>query len=96
MKIICVLTLLLLFVSVSVCTANDSPVKKAYSLYYQGKKQAAIQLMKDYVKGYPDPKAFYFLGYAFYEQNDMRTAFKYFQDAYLINPDVSPTLWKKH
>ncbi len=96
MRIITVITSLLLLVSVSVCTANDSSVKKAYSLYYQGKKEAAIELMKDYVGRYPDPKALYFLGYAFYEQKDMKTAFKYFQDAYLINPDVSPTLWKKH
>jgi TolA-binding protein len=55
---------------------------------------AAIQLMKEYVKDYPDPKALYFLGYAFYEQKDMKTAFKYFKDAYLINPEVSPMTWK--
>ncbi|MCK5426584.1 MAG: tetratricopeptide repeat protein [Thermodesulfovibrionia bacterium] len=94
MRIIIVLTSLLLLFSVSVCTANDGLVQKAYSLYYQGKKEAAIQLMKEYVKDYPDPKALYFLGYAFYEQKDMKTAFKYFKDAYLINPEVSPMTWK--
>ncbi len=94
MRIIIVLTSLLLLFSVSVCTANDGSVQKAYSLYYQGKKEAAIQLMKEYVKDYPDPKALYFLGYAFYEQEDMKTAFKYFKDAYLINPEVSPMTWE--
>jgi tetratricopeptide (TPR) repeat protein len=89
------LTLAALLISVSLCIADNTHVKKAYTLYYQGKTQAAIKLMKDYVDEKPDPKALYFLGYAYYEQKDMKTALKYFEEAYLIDPDISPMSWKK-
>jgi TolA-binding protein len=92
---ILVLAIVLTFISFSLCMADNGPVQKAYALYYQGKTQAAIQLMQDHLAEQPDPKALYFLGYVYYEQKDMKTALKYFEEAYLIDPDVSPMVWKK-
>lgn len=74
----------------SLCLAEDTTVKRAYSLYYQGKTQQAIQLLEDYVRERPDPHALYFLGYAYYEKKKMDTAMRYFNDAYLIDPFYSP------
>lgn len=88
------LVILLFLMSFSLCMADNTPLQGAYSLYYQGKINAAIKIMEDYVKDYPDPRALYFLGYAYYELKRMDTAIKYFNEAYLIDPDFSPVAKK--
>jgi tetratricopeptide (TPR) repeat protein len=77
-------------ISFSVCLANESPLEKAYTLYYKGEKEAAINMIEDYVKETPDVKALYFLGYAYYEMQDMEKARKYFDEAYRLKSFYSP------
>jgi tetratricopeptide (TPR) repeat protein len=70
--------------------ANDVPLDKAYSYYFQGNMTEAIKIMKEYVKDHPDARVLYFIGYAYYEMKDMESAKHYFEEAYLIDPDFTP------
>ncbi len=88
--------ILLLFMSVPLCMANDASLNRAYSLYFQGKMEEAIKIMEDQVKDNPDAKVLYFIGYAYYELNQMDTAMKYFRQAYLVDPDFTPIEKKKN
>jgi tetratricopeptide (TPR) repeat protein len=72
----------------SVCMAQD--LSKAYSLYYQGKMKEAIKIMEDYVTEHPDARVLYFIGYSYYELKNMKMARKYFEEAYLIDPNFTP------
>jgi len=56
----------------------------------QGKMKEAIKIMEDYVEEHPDPKVLYFIGYSYYELKNMKMARKYFEEAYLIDPDFTP------
>jgi len=90
MRIIAILLMTVSLMSFSLCWAGETPVEKAYSLYYKGQKDAAISMMKEYVKENPDPKAFYFLGYAYYEMEKMDEAAKYFNEAFVRSPFYTP------
>ncbi len=90
MRVTAITIVILVLVTVSLGWAGEKPIGKAYSLYFQGKMNAAIKIFEDYVKEYPDPKVMYFLGYAYYEIKKMDVAIKYFDDAYLIDPEFSP------
>lgn len=74
----------------SISLAGDVSLKKAYSLYFQGRMKEAVKIMEDYVEEHPDPRVLYFIGYAYYELKEMDKARKYFEKAYLIDPDFSP------
>jgi len=95
MRII-VLAALLFLMSFSLCWADDMSLQKAYSLYNQGKMEAAIEIMDDYVKEHPDARELYFLGYAYYKIKKMDMARKYFEEAYLIDPDFVPIVREKN
>ena len=79
-----------LLVSVSLCWAEEAALKDAYSLYYKGDKEAAIELIEEYVKDYPDAGAYYFLGYAYYEKQEMDRANEYFKEAFRVKDFYSP------
>ncbi len=76
--------------SFSLCWAGVSPVENAYSLYYQGKAEKAIELMEAYVENNPDAGAYYFLGYAYYEMEQMDKAMDYFKKSFEIKNFYSP------
>lgn len=90
MKIITLIILIFVLMISSICRADEDSLQKAYSLYYQGKMEEAISFMKDYVDERPDPKVLYFIGYAYYKKKNMEMARRYFEEAYLIDPDFSP------
>jgi tetratricopeptide (TPR) repeat protein len=83
---ILILALVLAFSSVSM--AQD--LSKAYSLYFQGKMKEAIKIMEEYVAEHPDAKVLYFIGYSYYELKNWKMARKYFEEAYLIDPNFTP------
>lgn len=95
MKIIVLVIVVFLMSFSPPISRGDSSLQKAYSLYYQGKMEAAIEIMKDYVKERPDPRVLYFLGYAHYKIKKMDMALKYFNEAYLIDSDFSPVAGKR-
>jgi tetratricopeptide (TPR) repeat protein len=90
MRKIILLVIILVFISFSPCLANNVSLDKAYSYYFQGKMPEAIKIMKEYVKEKPDARVLYFIGYAYYEMKDMESARRYFEEAYLIDPDFTP------
>ncbi len=61
-------------------------------LKYYGKKdfRKAEKYFKSYVSKTPDPVAYYLLGYADYKLKKFGDANRYFEEAYLIDPDISP------
>ena len=83
-------TVLFLLVSFSLCSAQEISVEKAYTLYYKGEKGKAIEIMEDYVIDNPEPGAFYFLGYAYYEMKQMDKAMEYFSKAFKHKDFYSP------
>ena len=89
MRTLVFIILLSIFTTFSLCYADNS-LQKAYSLYNQGRMQEAVEILKDYVDEHPDPKALYLIGYAYYKMGMMDKAMRYFEDAYLIDPDFSP------
>ena len=84
------LAVLFLLMSFSFCWAQDTSLKEAYSLYYKGDKEMALEMMEDYVEQNPDPDVFYFLGYAYYEMQQMDKANDYFSKAYKRKDFYSP------
>ena len=90
MKVRVLVLIIVSLVTVSFCWANEITVTKAYSLFYKGDIEAAINMMEDYVQENPDPKAYYFLGYAYYEMKDIEKSRKYFSEAYRLKSFYSP------
>ena len=90
MRKIILLVIFMVLISFSLCMANEGSLQQAYSYYFQGKMEKAIEIMEEYVKENPDPRVLYFIGYAYYEMKDMKTARRYFDEAYLIDPEFTP------
>ncbi len=90
MRIIVITLIIVLLASVSVCPANEVSVQNAYSLYYKGQKDAAVKMMEDYIQENPDPGAYYFLGYAYYEMKDMNKSREYFTESFRLKSFYSP------
>lgn len=90
MKIIGCIVIAISLTAIAPAWSNETSVEKAYFLYYQGEKDAAINMMEDYIRDNPDPKAYYFLGYAYYEQKDMDRAREFFNEAYRLKSFYSP------
>lgn len=90
MKIIIPVLIMVSMLAVSFCWADEAALKEAYSLYYKGKKTAAIEKMEAYVNETPDPGVLYFLGYAYYEKKDMGKANEYFSRAFRLKDFYSP------
>lgn len=90
MKIMIAALIILSLLSVSFCWANEAALKEAYTLYYKGEKDAAIEMMETYVNENPDPGVLYFLGYAYYEKKEMDRAREYFSKAFSLKDFYSP------
>lgn len=90
MKIITLALSALLLICISFAPVQAESLEKAYSLYYKGEKAEAISMIEDYVKVNPDPQAYYFLGYAYYEMKDMDKSREYFTKAYKMKSFYSP------
>ncbi len=90
MKVTVLILLVFSILSFSLCIAAESPVEKAYNLYYQGKSDKAIELMEDYIKDTPDASAYYFLGYVYYEKNEIDKAMEFFSKSFKLRSFYSP------
>ena len=90
MRLTVLVVLIVSLMSFSLCIAAGSPVDKAYNLYYQGNSDKAIELIEDYVKDTPDASAYYFLGYAYYEKNEIDRAMEYFSKSFKLKSFYSP------
>ena len=90
MRVVIMVAMILSLVLPSLCLAQNSTFEKAYSLYYKGEKQEAINMMEEYAESNPGPEVFYFLGYAYYELEQFKKSAQYFNDAFSRKPFYSP------
>ena len=90
MKIITLVITAVLLISLSFIPVLAETLEQAYSLFYKGERAEAISLIEDYVKGNPAPQAYYFLGYAYYEMQEMDKSREYFTKAYKMKSFYSP------
>ena len=90
MRVIVLVLMILSFAAVPLCQADEDVLKKAKSLYYKGQQEHAIEMVEDYVQENPDPSAYYFLGYAYYEMQQMDKANEYFSEAFRLRDFYSP------
>jgi tetratricopeptide (TPR) repeat protein len=90
MKAYIIAFVLVVFVAAVPVFANEGELQKAYSIYYKGDKEAAIEMVESYVQDTPDAGAYYFLGYAYYEMKQMDRANDYFSRAFQMKDFYSP------
>jgi tetratricopeptide (TPR) repeat protein len=63
--------------------------------YHKKDFKKAILYLQEYVGQKPDPYAYYLLGYANYKLKNHAESAKYFREAYVLDPNISPLLMKK-
>jgi TolA-binding protein len=90
MRLFALALVILCFIFSSLSWAQKTPLEQAYSLYYKGDKVAAIEVVEDYIKDNREPNAYYFLGYAYYEMQQMDKAREYFSEAFKLRDFYSP------
>ncbi len=74
----------------SLLLAQDASYERAVGFYMKKDFKSAVGILKEYVKKTPNPQAYYLLGYALYKQKNHAEAAHYFEQAYLLDPDISP------
>lgn len=78
----------------SLLSAQENSYDKAVHAYMKKDFKTAVRILREYVKKNPDPYAYYLLGYALYKQKNHAESAKYFQEAYVLDPNISPVLIK--
>jgi len=89
MKTFMLASLIILAMSTAVLAETDLYTNAVYA-YQRGNFGKAIQLFEQYVQQKPNANSYYFLGYAHYKTKNYPEAVKYFREAYMIDPKVSP------
>jgi TolA-binding protein len=82
-------SLIILAMSTAVL-AETTHYTDAVAAYHRGNFGKAIALLEKYVQQKPNANAYYFLGYAHYKTKNYLESMKYFREAYMIDPKVSP------
>src|SRR4030042_2230746 len=72
--------------------AEENPYDKAVRAYMKKDFKTTVKYLKEYVAQKPDPQAYYLLGYALYKQKKHAESAKYFEEAYVLDPNISPDL----
>ncbi|MEW6213692.1 MAG: tetratricopeptide repeat protein [Nitrospirota bacterium] len=88
---LCILIVIFMIVFAS---AQEGPYDKAIEAYAKKDFKTAVKYLQEYVEKKLDPYAYYLLGYANYKMKNYSEAMKYFREAYILDPDFSPTLFK--
>jgi len=79
----------LLVISDPLLAQKDTEYATSLKYYNSKKYKEAVEHLKDYVKKNPDPAAYYLMGYSLYKLKRFDEATKYFNEAYLIDPEFS-------
>lgn len=85
-----VFSLILAFMICSQTYAGSEDFEKGLRYYGKRDYRKAEMHFKNYISKTPDPVAYYLLGYADYKLKKFDDASRYFSEAYLIDPEVSP------
>ncbi len=89
--VVFIIAFVLVFGVCIVSAQTQDLYKSAIEYYRKGNFQKAEELLKEYVQQVPDAEAYYLLGYCLYKLKRFDEANKYFKEAYLIDPNFSPT-----
>lgn len=84
-----VVVILALLLLPAMLHAQDATYEKAVDAYLKRDFKTAAKILREYVKKKPDPYAYYLLGYSLYEQKKHAEAAEYFEQAYVLDPDIS-------
>jgi TolA-binding protein len=91
----CLLCIIAVLLVGEFALAEENPYDKAVKAYLIKDYKTAVKSFSKYVEKKPDSYAYYLLGYALYEMNKYAESAKYFKEAYLIDPTISPISVKK-
>jgi TolA-binding protein len=91
-QIAAIVGVIILLIMPALLSAQGNFCDKGVQAYMNKDFKTASRLLREYVKNHPDPYAYYLLGYALYKQNNHAEAAKYFQEAYVLDPRISPIL----
>lgn len=83
------------FLMAALALAEENPYDKAIHAYQKKDFKTTVNYLKEYVEKKPDPYAYYLLGYSLYKMKRHSESVKYFQEAYILDPKISPVSIKK-
>jgi len=81
---------LLFTLAVWTAAAASNGFEEALDAYKKGDLKKAVTKLKIHIKENPRAEAYYLLGYANYKLGRHEEARKYFEEAYLIDPELKP------
>ncbi len=93
-RVLCIIVMIIslsLMMVPSVLNAQpNGTYDHALSQYKAGNFKEAVNELRDYLQKRPEPSAYYLMGYALYELGRYEEARKYFDEAYLVDPEFKP------
>jgi TolA-binding protein len=93
-KTAAILGIFILLLIPSLLSAQENSYDKAVQAYMKKDFKTAVRILREYGKKNPDPYVYYLLGYALYKQKKHAESAKYFQEAYVLDPNISPGVMK--
>ncbi|MCG2722090.1 MAG: tetratricopeptide repeat protein [Thermodesulfovibrionales bacterium] len=90
-----VVSILVLFSLAGIAPAEENPYDQAMKAYKKKDFKNAAIYLQEYVEQKPDPYAYYLLGYANYKLKNHAESARYFREAYVLDPNISPFPMKK-
>jgi len=74
----------------STVMAQENSYNKALISYAKKDYRTAAKYFREYIEKNPDPAAYYLLGYALYKMKRHAESARYFKEAYVLDPNISP------
>lgn len=84
-----ILAILAMLFAPSALPAQDKAFDEAIHAYLKKDFKSAVRILKEYVAKKPDPQAYYLLGYALYKQKKHAESAFFFEQAYILDPNIS-------
>lgn len=88
--------LLCVLLTAAFALADDNLYEQAMKAYFKKDYRTAAKHFKESVEKKPDPYAYYMLGYSLYKLRRHPEAMKYFTEAYILDPNISPVSVKEY
>jgi TolA-binding protein len=70
--------------------AQENPFEKGIQAYMKKDFKTASKFLREHVDKSPDAYAYYLLGYSYYKLRMHQESRRFFQDAYVLDPLISP------
>ncbi len=89
-NLVAVFAMMMALMICSEAYAGNGDFQKGLKYYGKRDYKKADMYFKNYISKTPDPIAYYLLGYADYKLKRFDDSNRYFAEAYLIDPEISP------